>query len=164
MRYVVIGASSSQVTTDSERRNVQGKIKTQTCPCTTPHWGLPLSPGCYRAPVLACDGLRGEKHMTDLWVMTNHRPNLVFLHVHPVGKSGRTGEQTHEAVHKLLLNGKLLTLFLCHACGSSVKYPQRVCLCLSVCGPSHKEVLYRQQEWPYMDATVNEVQVEWSGN
>lgn len=65
------------------------------------------------------------------------------------------------AVAQLLLHRKLLTLFLCHACGSAVKYPQRVCLFLSVCGPSHKEVLYRQREWPYMDAKCSAGGMEW---
>ncbi|KAK3525305.1 hypothetical protein QTP86_025323 [Hemibagrus guttatus] len=90
-----------QVATDSQPPNTQDKIKTQTCRCKAPCRGLPLRPACYRAPVLACDGPGGRMHVKDLWVMTNHRPDLVFLHVHPVGKSGRTGEQAHEAGHKV---------------------------------------------------------------
>lgn len=63
------------------------------------HWDQPVTVHLFW-PVMGREA-ESRKHVKDLWVMTNHRPNLVFLHVHPVGKSGRTGEQAHEVGHKV---------------------------------------------------------------
>lgn len=93
--------SFSTVATDSERHNARiARIRSRHghAPEHAPSRGLPLN---YRAPVPTCDGPGGRKRVKDLWVMTNQRPDLVFLHVHPVGKSGRMGEQEHKGEHKV---------------------------------------------------------------